>query len=87
MNLTNLNRSHSKIRSKKNTKIYLDMYKCFHRNPYINAEIVAAKKSRKAKAIQVKEQMKKFVKKFATLKLYNIKSHYANFFGQGKKTS
>ena len=41
------------------------MYKCFHRNPYINAEIVAAKKSRKAKAIQVKEQMKKFVKKFA----------------------
>ena len=84
MNLTNLNRSHSKIRSKKNTKIYLDMYKCFHRNPYINAEIVAAKKSRKAKFALYKS---KITLKPKTLKPYNIKSHYANFFGQGKKTS
>ena len=60
MNLTNLNRLRSK-----NVQRKILRYKCFHRNPYINAEIVVAKKSRKAKAIQVKEQMKKFVKKFA----------------------
>ena len=44
MNLTNLNRLRSK-----NVQRKILRYKCFHRNPYINAEIVAAKKSREAK--------------------------------------